>query len=289
MPSRGKDPLYGEAAIPDRTTTHRSFGRGVYALVTLFALAVVLLPFLFWYDTWFGRRLSERQIETYLNDAAKPRRAQHALVQIGERLARGDRSVARWYPKLTELAQSPVPELRQTTAWIMGQDSGYEPFHGRLLALLSDPSVLVRRNAALALAAWGDPSARAELQRMLRPYRVASPATGPVEYRVKPGRHVGAGTLLARVGGSEVRSPVPGEVRALLKREGEQVNSGETLAEILPEENHAWEALRALFLVGNAEDVDDVRRYAQGVPGMPERLQQQAALTLRAIQNRSRQ
>src|SRR5262245_59000662 len=63
-------------------------GKKAYLLITLFALLLVLFPFLFWYNTWFGRRLSDAEIERYFADSARPRRAQHALVQIGERMSR---------------------------------------------------------------------------------------------------------------------------------------------------------------------------------------------------------
>src|SRR5215471_13483762 len=87
-------------------------GKRAYLLITGFALLLVLFPFLFWYGTWFGRRLTVQQIDEYLNDASKPRHAQHALVQIGERLSRGDAAVARWYPRIVELSQSKLVEIR---------------------------------------------------------------------------------------------------------------------------------------------------------------------------------
>src|ERR1035438_10166611 len=68
-------------------------------LITVFALLLVLFPFLFWYGTWFGRKLTDAQISEYLADRAKPRHAQHALVQVGERMARRDPTAARWYPQ----------------------------------------------------------------------------------------------------------------------------------------------------------------------------------------------
>jgi hypothetical protein len=45
--------------------------------------------------------------------------------------------------------------------------------------------------------------------------------------------------------------------------------------------------LRALFLVGEAEDLPEVERYAQGVAGMPDQVKQQAAQTAKAIRSRS--
>ena len=127
-------------------------GKRAYLLITGFAFLLVLFPFLFWYGTWFGRRLTNTQIDEYLSDASKPRHEQHALVQLGERLTRGDPAVERWYPKVVELSQSKLVELRQTTAWIMGQDHRYQPFHEALVRLAADPEPMVRRNAALALS-----------------------------------------------------------------------------------------------------------------------------------------
>src|SRR6202166_4028394 len=44
---------------------------------------IVLMPFLFWWNTWFGRHLSDQQLTEYLHDDKKPRHIQHALVQLG--------------------------------------------------------------------------------------------------------------------------------------------------------------------------------------------------------------
>src|SRR5215472_14192292 len=113
-------------------------GRRAYLLIALFALALVLLPFLFWYYTWFGRKLSDADLDAYFADASKPRHAQHALVQLGERLSKGQ-SVSRWYPQVLAQSASGGLEIRQTAAWIMGQDRNYAPFHEALLRLVRDP------------------------------------------------------------------------------------------------------------------------------------------------------
>ena len=271
---------------PGGTPQHRRPNKRVYLLVTLFALLLVLFPFLFWYLTWFGRKLTDSEMDTYLADQSKPRHAQHALVQIGERMSRSDPGVTRWYPKVVELAGSPLIELRQTTAWIMGQDHNYTPFHDALLTLLRDSQPMVRRNAALALANFADPSSRPQLLEMLRPYTIASPEAGTVRYRLKLGEYVNPGTLVARVGNAEVRAPLPGEVLELIRREGDTAAAGDPLAEIAADKEHAWEALRALWRVGDASDLEAVGRYARGIPGVPEKLQEQAMLTLQAIRAR---
>jgi len=262
-------------------TRHRA-----YLLITVFALLLVLFPFLFWYMTWFGRKLTDAQISEYLADSGKPRHAQHALVQIGERLARHGPGVGRWYPQVVHLAASPLIELRQTSAWIMGQDHTYAPFHEALLRLTADPQPMVRRNAALALSNFGDPAARPQLLAMLRPYTIVSPVAGVVQYRLKLGEYVNPGTLVAHVGGVEVRSPLPGEVRDLSRRDGALAGAGDPLVEVSADKEHVWEALRALLIVGTKEDLEDIQRYARGVPGMPEKVQEQALLTVQEIKAR---
>jgi hypothetical protein len=263
-------------------------GRRAYLLITLFALMLVIFPFLFWYGTWFGRKLSDSEIDQYLTDQAKPRHAQHALVQLGERAARRQ-DVSRWYPNVLQLASSPNLELRQTAAWIMGQQRGYPPFHDALLRLIHDPEPMVRRNAALALAALGDAAARPELIVMLRPYTIAAPGAGILKYRLKLGDYVNSGTLVARVGEAEVRAPVPGEVRSLDRPEGAAVKAGDPLAELsadTADQGHVWEALRGLYLVGQPSDLEFIERFTRPMPGVRENIQAQASLTVQAIQSR---
>ena len=64
------------------------------------AWLIVLMPFLFWWNTWFGRQLSNSQLAEYLRDEKKPRHIQHALVQIGEHMAHNDQVVKATYPDL---------------------------------------------------------------------------------------------------------------------------------------------------------------------------------------------
>jgi biotin carboxyl carrier protein len=261
-------------------------GKKAYLLIALFAFLLVLFPFLFWYSTWFGRELSDSDIDLYFADASKPRRAQHALVQIGERLTRRQ-DVSRWYPRIVEQTGSSNVELRQTAAWLMGQDRKYAPFHEALRRLLADPAPMVRRNAALALAGFGDPAARPELLAMLRPHSIAAPAAGSVQYRLKLGDYVNPGTLIAHVGGVEVRAAVPGEVRSLGRREGAAIAAGESLADLGPDKNHVWEALRALFIVGAPGDLEDVERFTRPIAGMPDTVTRQASLASQEIRSRA--
>jgi hypothetical protein len=262
-------------------------GRKAYLLITLFALLMVLFPFLFWYYTWFGRKLSDRDLDQYFADKSKPRHAQHALVQLGERLSH-QQNVSRWYPNVVEQSSSPSLELRETAAWIMGQDRTYAPFHQALLRLIHDSQPMVRRNAALALAGFGDGGARPELVAMLRPFTIQAPAGGKLKYRLKLGDYVNPGTLIGRVGPTEVRSPVPGEVRALDRPDGASIQPGDRLADLAAAPDHVREALRGLFLVGEPADLEDIQRFTRPAAAVPEDVTRQAALTAGQIQDRAK-
>jgi len=268
------------------TVISRRPGRRAYLLITLFALLMVLFPFLFWYYTWFGRPLTAHDLDQYFADKSKPRHAQHALVQLSDHLARHE-DVSRWYPNVVEQASSPNLELRETAAWVMGQDPTYSPFHEALLKLIRDPEAMVQRNAAPALATFGDEAARPQLVEMLQPYTLRASIAGKVKYRLKLGDYVNPGTLVGHIGDSEVRSAVPGEVRSLDRQDGNSVEPGDPLVELSADPNHVWEALRALYLVGQTPDLEAVQRYTRPAPGMPQKIERQAELTAQAIQQRA--
>jgi hypothetical protein len=59
------------------------------------------------------------------------------------------------------------------------------------------------------------------------------------------------------------------------------------VASIDPGSEQVWEALRALYLVGEPDDLTAIRIYERSVPEIPDRLHEQAALTEKAIQART--
>ena len=143
-------------------------GPKVKLLVFGVAFLMVLVPFLFWKGTWFGTVLSDQKLGEYLERSARPRDTQHALLQISEQMARGQwEQSRRWYPSLLPLVTHPVPEVRNTLAWLMGQDTKQAQFHQALAVLVKDSNPLVRRNAALALVRFADAQGRPELLSML--------------------------------------------------------------------------------------------------------------------------
>jgi predicted RNA binding protein YcfA (HicA-like mRNA interferase family) len=259
-------------------------------LFFLTAWLIVLMPFLFWWNTWFGRSLSDKQLDSYLHDDKKPRHIQHALVQIGERLARGDRNLARWSPDLVRLSTYPVEEVRSTDAWVMGQDNAVASFHDALLNMLNDPSLTVRGNAALSLVRFGDASGRPQIVSLLQPAQVVAPQTGTISDVANSGAAVHANGLLAKLqsGGShtEIRSPISGRIRSVSVHTGEQVGSGTVIATVDPDTEQVWEALRGLYVVGTEEDLPAVISYERALPDIPERVRQQAVQTEKAIRER---
>ncbi len=257
----------------------------------LATLAFVLVPFLFWYLTWFGRKLSDADLGKYLTDTSAPHQTQHAIAQLADMMARHDPAAQRWHPPLLALARNQESEFRLMAAWAMGQDARSDDLHQALLALLRDPEPVVRWNAALALIRFGDANGEPELHLMLRPYTLPAPATGSIALRVKAQDAFESGTVVARIkdengNDQDVRSPMSGALERWIATGGAHVVKGDAIATLSPGTDQVWEALRALVLVGEPADLEDVERFARGVPGMNERIRQQAGLTAKAIRGR---
>lgn len=262
--------------------------------ILILAVLFVIGAFLTWYFTWFGRTLSDADITTYLSDQSHPRRVQHALLQIQERIARGDASARQWYPEIIRLAGNPETEFRLTAAWVMGSDNKSDEFHQALAGLLKDEEPIVRRNAALALLRFGDDSGRPELRAILQPYALAAPVGGVLESSLKEQSPVARGTLLARLRQTnniveEVRSPLSGRLERVTLPQGTSIAAGETLLALTSDEESIWEALRALSLVGDSYDLPLLEQYERGIalgPTRSERIKEQAALTAKTIRSR---
>ena len=260
--------------------------RPILILAALFLAAT----FLAWYFSWFGRELSDADIAKYLADEKNPRHVQHALLQIQQRMERGDPNAKNWYPQLVVLSGSPETEFRLTVAWLMGFDNHSQEFHDALLKLLRDQEPIVRRNAALALVRFGDGSGREELLSVLRPYALKAPADGVVASSMRDGATVARRSLLARIEQpdgkvTELRSPLPGRVNKFTKPNGAQVSRDEELLTLNSDEDSVWEALRGLAIIGTDEDLPLIRSYAQS-NDVSTRVKEQATLTVDAINHR---
>src|SRR5579863_3709104 len=260
------------------------------------AWLIVLMPFLFWWNTWFGRQLSDTQLTEYLHDEKKPRHIQQALVQIGERINRRDQAVSNWYPDLVRLSSYRVEEVRNTDAWVMGQDvtskdAAGAGFHEALLKMLADPSLSVRGNAALSLVRFGDASGRPQIVDLLQPAAVTAPQAGKITDTSTVGTAIHEGGIVAKLQQgaetTEIRSPISGRLGTLSASTGQTVAAEAQIAIIDPGTEQVWEALRALYLIGQPEDLPAVLRYEREMPDIPDHVHKQAIETEKAIRERA--
>ena len=272
------------------TKPKRSMSRNQKILFFVTAWLIVLMPFLFWWNTWFGRHLSDQQLNEYLHDQKKPRHIQHALVQMGERMSRQDASAKRWYPDVIQLASNPVEEVRNTDAWVMGQDTSATGFHETLLKMLNDASPMVCGNAALSLVRFGDPAGRPQIVALLEPAQIEAPASGKIIDADRPGTAIRQNGLIAKLQEGtqvvEIRSPIPGRIRSV-PQTGANVAAGAEIAVVDPATEQVWEALRALYLIGEMGDLPAIRPYERDLPDVSSDVRQQAIDTEKAIRDRS--
>jgi hypothetical protein len=290
-----------QSAAPAEKSPHGMSTR-TRLLFYLTAWLIVLLPFLFWWNTWFGRQLSDQQITQYLTDDKRPRHIQHALVQIGEHITHHDARAAQWYPELVRLSTHPVEEVRNTDAWVMGQDAAGAGFHDALLKMLQDSSPMVRGNAALSLVRFGDASGREEIVALLQPAKILAPTAGRVIDTDRPGTAIHQGGIIAKLelaaptaansanaesATTEVRSPITGRIHSLSVTTGATVAAGAEIAAVDPGDEQVWEALRALYIIGRADDLPAIRPYERESRDIPDRIRQQALLADQAIRSRA--
>jgi HEAT repeat protein len=253
----------------------------------------VLMPFLFWQATWFGKPLNDAQLQKSLLDREHPREIQHALSQVADRMLARDAftrdSARQFYPQVVQIAQNGQDELRLTAAWVMGQDNSVSDFHQELLRLLQDPNPMVRRNAALGLVRFGDASGLAEIRSMLQPSAIGAHEAGALDERLKPGESINPGTLLGHIrsgDSSELRSQIPGIIRQWLVPDKAAVTKGQPVLLVDPSVSEMWESLRALYLIGQLGDLPAIENVARGAGDVPANVRQQAELTATAIRSR---
>jgi hypothetical protein len=255
---------------------------------------IVLMPFLFWWNTWFGRHLSDQQMTEYLHDTKKPRHIQHALVQLGDRMGRADAAAKLWYPDIVRLAVDPIEEVRNTDAWVMGQDTSGRGFHEALLSMLHDSSPMVRGNAALSLVRFGDATGRPEIVTLLQPAHITAPSDGHIADSDRAGTAIHQGGLVAKLAQSgstqvtDIRSPIPGRIR-FVSQTGANVAAGAEVAVVDPSTEQVWEALRALYIIGQLDDLPAIRPYERDVPDVSNDVRKQAEEADKAIRARSGQ
>ncbi len=86
---------------------------------------------------------------------------------------------------------------------------------------------------------------------------------------------------------TELRSPISGRVRTLSVASGSTVPAGAEIATVDPGDEQVWEALRALYLIGQPDDLPAIRPYERELPEISSRVRQQALLTEKSIRGRA--
>jgi hypothetical protein len=157
--------------------------------------------------------------------------------------------------------------------------------------MLQDKSLMVRGNAALSLVRFGDSTGRPQIVALLQPAQITAPAAGTIVDTDRPGTAIHQGGLVAKLKTdessqlSEIRSPIPGRIRSVAQT-GAKITSGAEIAVIDPGTEQVWEALRALYLMGQPDDLPAIRPYERDLPDVSNDVRQQAQETEKAIQAR---
>ena len=125
-------------------------------------------------------------------------------------------------------------------------------------------------------------------------YIVTATADGEVASTLKEESPLARGTLLARITQPdkktvEIRSPLPGKLERIIAASGSRVVPGAAIMTINSDEDSLWEALRGLALIGESQDAPAIESYANGSVPSSDRIRQQAALAIKAIQSRAKQ
>ena len=158
--------------------------------------------------------------------------------------------------------------------------------------MLNDPSPMVRGNAALSLVRFGDASGRGQIVALLKPAEIIAPQSGRVVDADRPGTAIHEGGLVAKLQytqgqTAEIRSPIPGRIRSVAGT-GANVATGAEIAVVDPSTEQVWEALRALYLVGQPDDLPAILPYERDLPDISNDVRQQAVITERAIRDRAK-
>ena len=160
---------------------------------------------------------------------------------------------------------------------------------------------MVRGNAALSLVRFKDESGREQIVALLQPAHVFAPSAGRVVDTARVGTAIHQGGIVAKLQAStrpaanstsgestvEIRSPISGRIHSISAPTGATVIAGAEIAAVDPGDEQVWEALRALYLIGHAEDLPAIRPYERESRDIPDRVREQALLADQAIRSRA--
>ena len=151
---------------------------------------------------------------------------------------------------------------------------------------------MVRGNAALSLVRFGDATGRPHIVALLQPAKVTAPQAGKITDSSS------LGTPFIRAGSSR-KSSLEGKPLKCVHlsaagcasypcRPDKTVAAGDEIASLDPGIDQVWEALRALYLIGQPEDIPAIQPYERELPEIPDHVRQQAVATEKAIRERTK-
>ena len=160
---------------------------------------------------------------------------------------------------------------------------------------------MVRGNAALSLVRFKDDSGREQIVALLQPAHVFAPSAGRIIDTARVGTAIHQGGIVAKLrpapsaaanspsgeSTTEIRSPISGRIHSISAPTGALVIAGAEIAAVEPGDEQVWEALRALYLIGRAEDLPAIRPYERESRDIPDRVREQALLADQAIRSRA--
>ncbi len=261
-------------------------------ILAAIAALLILVPGLFWWGTWFGKRLDDDALVERLSPDAKPRHVQHGISEIAMRLDEGRPGMQRWVDELVRASSRSEASVREAAAWAMQHDTARPEFAARLREMVTeDSSPIARRNAATSLSRFGDDTGLQVLREMLGNHGVLAPAAGTVTTTLAADDPVKQGMLAVRIDlgdgrSAEVRAALPGRVLDAVVEEGATVAAGDVLLVVAPAAGHVRNAIVALALVGQPEDVATLLSLADPRSGWPEDIRRQATAAAATIEAR---
>lgn len=236
--------------------------------VYIFLALTMLVVFLSWRGCWYGTPMSDASIEKELASSTDLKELHRALSQITNRLAEHDESAEKFIPGVINAARHKDDVIRRTAAWALGEARKKPEVIPPLIVLLGDDNVLVRGQAAIALANHNRGDGRPQLLELLTDLPVLSPADGTVEQVLRSGEPVRIGIRVAQVKSKdgktfEVTAPIDGRVLKRKSASSKTVKVGDSILEISPSAVQLDNALAALDLVGQKDDIPSIRRLLE--------------------------
>jgi hypothetical protein len=261
--------------------------------IPLLLLVTLVAVFLSWRSCSFGLPMTDAQLELALSGRGSAADVQRALTQLGPRLLAEDSAAVRLLPQAFGLVRHENPEIRKELAWALGDAKGHAEVVPVLKELLRDAHVLVRGQAALALANHGDGSGRAAIIELLGHHPVLAPASGTLSQCLRRGEPARPGVRLARIDvpgtsvPSDVPSPMDGRVAKTHAVIGKPIREGDLILEVSPAEPQILSALKGLQLVGRQEDARAVQRLVESDTNLGDLARSQAQKLLEILRTRA--